>query len=170
MKYLNTFESYNQQRMNSGSVKYIDKERKYDWNYSPEIKPKRKDEDEDEEKDEEKDEEVKEGVIGKYHKKIEIDYNIDKTQHAELRQHRGENFISDDDIKELTNRSIEKITNALIFDEIDIGDKIHLKDSKSDLNIVIGLEENNNDIVVKIITLMRIKNFRTDHQTKTIII
>ena len=167
MKHLKTFEWYNQQRMNSGSVKYIDSAVKYDWNYSPEIKPKEKVEDEEEEEEEE---ELQEKIMGKFQKTIEVDYDIDKTQHAQNRQHRDNNFISDHDIKELIDRSIGILTNALMFDEINIGDKIHLKDRHSDLNIVVGIEEDYNNIVIKIITLMKTEKFKTDPETKTIII
>ena len=164
MKHIKYFESYNQQRMNSGTVKYIDSSIKYDWNYSPEITTK-KNEDEEEEEEEE---ELKEEIIGKYNKKIDITYEIDKTEHARIRQHREKEFISDDDINSLAKRSIETIANALLFDEIDIGDKIHIKDPDSDLNIVGQIEEEYSHIKIIIITIMRTKKFYTTRDTKTL--
>jgi len=158
MKFIKSFESYNQQRMNSASVKYIDSSMKYDYDYSAEIDPDEEDEDE----------ELKEEIIGKFNKDIEITYEIDKTEHARIRQHRGKNFISDEDINSLVKKAIEKIANSLLFDEIDIGDKIHVKDPRSDLNFVGQIKEENGYIKIIIITIMRTNNFHTDHITKTI--
>lgn len=101
-----------------------------------------------------------------------IDYKIKKTEHAVERQfrHAGDT-IEDEKIKAVINKGIDKIVKLMLSNAIKIGDKIHLKDKNSDLNIIVSsnLEKSQGDeslIKFPIVTVMNKDKFFTGYDTK----
>jgi len=115
---------------------------------------------------------LNEEFIGSIAKTFDVQLQIDKTNHATLRQHRKENdFISDQEIKSVIDKAMIKIVAKLLIDKIFIGDKIHIYDSKTDLNIVGQIKlEQNNKLEFVIITIMREKNFRQKPDMKFLMV
>lgn len=101
-----------------------------------------------------------------------IDYEIEKTNHSTERQFRHiSSTIEDENIKNIIDRSIDRLVRLLLSNAIKIGDKVHLKDKKSDLNVIIGIdlekESSKESIIkIKIITVMNKSNFITGIDTK----
>jgi len=101
-----------------------------------------------------------------------INYEIEKTIHSAERQFRHVNTtIEDEQINALINRGINKLVKLILQKTLVVGDKVHLKDKRSDLNVVIGIElekEDNNETTLRfpIITVMNNKKFYTGFDTK----
>ena len=96
-----------------------------------------------------------------------VDYEIEKTKHSFERQfrHIGDT-IDDEKIKDLINRGINRIIKLLLSNAIRIGNRIHLKDKNSDLNVVLVIEIDKHnstefETVIKfvLITEMNKRNF-----------
>lgn len=105
-----------------------------------------------------------EEFLGSIAKTFNVNLQIDKTNHAAIRQARKENdFISNNEIKSTIDRAMMKIVSRLLTDKIFIGDKIHIYDSKTDLNIVgqINKQQEKLEFVI-----MREKNFHQKSNTK----
>ena len=67
---------------------------------------------------------------------IDIDYGISRSEHAEKRQGRdGEDYISNEEIADNVKAALATITKDLIFDTIDIGDRILIKNTSYSLII-----------------------------------
>lgn len=101
-----------------------------------------------------------------------VDYKIKKTEHAVERQfrHAGDT-IEDEKIKSVINKGVDKIVKLFLSNAIKIGDKIHLKDKNSDLNIIVSstLEKSGGDesiIKFPIVTVMNKDKFFTGYDTK----
>jgi len=109
-----------------------------------------------------------EKIMGQVSRDVEIVVRLDKTRHAMERQgrHRGRPITNDLIIK-TAEEAVDDITYAIIHDDIDIGDFIHIKDG--DLNIICKLgESTNNRLKLTIITVMFHKDFHTKPGTKVI--
>lgn len=100
-----------------------------------------------------------EDVIGQFRDKIDIVYNVDKTQHAGERQYRDSDYITNDEINTLVHKCMERIIKSLIFNTTDIGTPIHLQDTTTNLNIVATTRKEGDRIKFIIITVMKKPNF-----------
>ena len=109
-----------------------------------------------------------ESAIGTILKNIKIAVKIDKTAHADLRQSRHDKLITDKDILATADKALIKITKMLIYDKLDINDKIVIFDSVSTLNLVCSIEEGGGKIDLIIITVMRSKNFHSPRNQKVV--
>jgi hypothetical protein len=99
-------------------------------------------------------------------------YEIEKTIHAKERQFRHVgNTIEDEQIKYVINKASDKIVTKLLSNAIKVGDKIHLKDIKTDLNVIISIEsekisKNETIIIFPIVTVINKRNFIRGYDTK----
>lgn len=111
-----------------------------------------------------------EDVIDQDRIEVDIDYGIDRTYHANQRQARDHNdYITNEEIADNVKAAFQKITKSLVFNELNIGSRVIIKNIDSDLNIVgIPSKGANNTIMFKLITVMRHKEFRNDRGTKVI--
>ena len=111
-------------------------------------------------------------VIGTVSDKVNISVQINKTKHAGDRQSRHDHMqISEDDIMSVADKAIPDITKALLFDRIDVGDYIHVKDKKSALNLIGILQEKSPfNLMFVIMTVMIKPNFVAKKGTYTIIV
>jgi len=109
-----------------------------------------------------------ETIIGQLSDEIEVVLSVDKTQHAADRQHRHDTEIQENEIMRTANKAIKKLTKLLIFDRIDIGDKVHIHDNLTKLNLVGQIQENEGKLQLKIITVMRKEIFHPYNGTTTI--
>lgn len=109
---------------------------------------------------------IDETSIGKASSTITVVMDLDKTIHAGERQtrHGDENVISDEEIKKTTERGIAKIANLLLVDKISVGDDIVIQ-SGGGLNIVGHLQSIGDQLQLRIITVMRKKNFKAKSGT-----
>jgi hypothetical protein len=120
-----------------------------------------------------------ESPIGQVSHKLDIRIVIDKTVHAGDRQDRhitgdekggsqmtGQS-IEDSEIRAVAHRGTRKMITDMILDKINLGDPVHIKDSKTSLN-VIGVMENRGELVFRVITVMRKQNFKAKPGTTTI--
>lgn len=114
-------------------------------------------------------EHIYESVIAKEHFNLKIDYGIETTEHSKLRQYRHKNYISDETIYDNVKAAMNQLLNDLIFDELDIEERVIIKNIDTDLNIV-GVPKKGNDdtILFKLITVMVEKDFRNPFNTKII--
>ena len=106
---------------------------------------------------------------------IKVVVKVDRTNHAKERQSRHgfeeDEYISDEEIIITAKRAIDKISKMLLFNYIDLGDSIVIKNTKTDLNLVCALEnDKNSKIDLVVITVMRKKDFKTKGGTKIIYI
>ncbi|MBC8147538.1 MAG: hypothetical protein H8E98_06085 [Bacteroidetes bacterium] len=104
-----------------------------------------------------------EKIIGQLIDKIDVILVIDKTKHAAERQsrHGKDDFIEEQEIMSVANKSIEQVAKLLMFDKLDIGDKIHIHDKKSNLNLIGLIQNNGQRLQIKIITVMRKRDFKS---------
>ena len=111
-----------------------------------------------------------EKTIGKVSRKINITIELDKTKHAGERQFRDGKEITDTEILAVAQRAIEPISRDLLADDINIGDYILIKDTKTNLNLVGVLKEKNDILEFIIVTVMKKQNFKPKAGTKSITI
>tara|TARA_B100002019_G_scaffold15280_1_gene12107 strand:+ start:1529 stop:1885 length:357 start_codon:yes stop_codon:yes gene_type:complete len=111
-------------------------------------------------------------VIGTVSDKVNISVQINKTKHAGERQTRHDHAqISEKDIINVANKALPDITKALLFDRIDVGDYIHVKDKKSALNLIGILQEKSPfNLMFVIMTVMIKPNFVAKKGTYTIVV
>lgn len=104
--------------------------------------------------------EIVERSLGHLKYNIKILVHIDKTKHAEIRQGRHDEEIIDGDIKQSVDRASPRIIRMLMFNDIDINDKI-IVCRKSDYLHIVGilLKENPGVLRFEVITVMKEKNF-----------
>lgn len=112
---------------------------------------------------------ILEKVIGTVSDSIKVVIKLEKTAHAGERQerHYGE-YIGEDEIKKTANGAVKAISGRLIFNKLDVGDFVHIHNTKTNLNLVGKLEAEGNVINLIIITVMKKKNFFAKPGTKTI--
>lgn len=135
---------------------------------------------EDPEPDEYDEEEMTEAPIGQVAHKMNIKIVIDKSVHAGERQGRhihgdekgGSNItgqeIDDKMIRSVAHKGTRRMIDNMIMDKIDIGDPVHIKDKKSDLNVIGVMEDQNGELVFKVITVMVKPNFHAKRGTTTV--
>jgi len=113
---------------------------------------------------------LNEDVIDKDRIEIDIDYGVSRTRHSSERQSReDDDYISNEEIADNVKAAFNRVTKHLIFDRINIGERIIIKNTDSHLNIVgIPLEAPNNVIMFKLVTVMRHPHFRNVKDTKTL--
>lgn len=114
---------------------------------------------------------ISERNIGKLQKNIKVKAEIDSTFHSDERKYRHDDkVITDSDIIRTADKAIPEITDELIFDRLDIGDTVHIKDSKTDMNLIANIQGQGGNIKLVIVTVMIKKNFVAKRGTQTIII
>lgn len=115
---------------------------------------------------------ITEDTIANIVQSIRIVLEIDRTTHAKERQSRhgfGEDeYISDEEIVVTAKKAIESIGKMLLFNYIDIGDTICIKNNRTNLNLVGQLKRAGDKIDLVIITVMRKKDFKVSPETKRI--
>lgn len=111
-------------------------------------------------------------VIGTVSDKVTISVQINKTKHAGDRQSRHDHTqITEKDILNVADKAIPDISKALLFDKIDVGDYVHVKDKKSALNLIGILQEKSSfNLMFVIMTVMIKPNFVAKQGTYTIIV
>ncbi|HUT80597.1 MAG TPA: hypothetical protein VMZ29_05270 [Candidatus Bathyarchaeia archaeon] len=111
-----------------------------------------------------------EDVIDQDRIEVDIDYGVSRTEHATERQAREkDDYISNEEIADNVKAAFNKVAKSLMFNQLDIGDRVIIKNADSNLNIVgAPLQAPNNVIMFKLITVMRHPNFRNVKDTKTI--
>ncbi len=111
-----------------------------------------------------------ENTIAKVSKDINVKIDIDKTVHAGERQYRHiGNPISDEEIISIVGLALPEIANQLIFDEINMGSYILIKQLETNINIVGALHPGANDeIDFVVVTVMRKKDFIPKRGTRVI--
>ena len=111
-------------------------------------------------------------VIGTVSDKVTISVQINKTKHAGDRQSRHDHMqITEKDILNVADKAIPDISKALLFDKIDVGDYVHVKDKKSALNLIGILQEKSPfNLMFVIMTVMIKSNFVAKQGTYTIIV
>ena len=110
-------------------------------------------------------------TIGKVSKQINVKIDIDKTVHAGQQQTRPENIvpINDNEIINTVNLALPTIADMLIFDEINMGSYVLIKQKNTNINIVGALHPGVNDeIDFVVVTVMRKENFMPKKGTKVI--
>ena len=111
-------------------------------------------------------------VIGTVSDKVNISVQINKTKHAGERQTRHDHMqISEKDIMNVADKAVPDITKALLFNRIDVGDYIHVRDKKSALNLIGIIQEKSPfNLMFVIMTVMIKPNFIAKQNTYSIII
>ena len=111
-------------------------------------------------------------VIGTVSDKVTISVQVNKTKHAGERQSRHDRTqITERDIMDVADKAIPSITKALLFDRIDVGDYIHVKDKKSALNLIGILQEKSPyNLMFVVMTVMVKPNFVAKQGTYTIVV
>lgn len=112
---------------------------------------------------------LNEASIGKVSDQIRVVIDLEKTRHAGERQtrHGEDSPITNDDMLKLANRALPKLSKMLIMNQLDIGDEIVIQGGGG-LNMVGALSTNNKEIILRIITVMRKKNFKPKPGTKPV--
>lgn len=106
--------------------------------------------------------------IGKVSRKINVTIELDKTVHAGQRQFRHAEEITDKEILAVAQRAIEPISRELIGDNINVGDYILIRDSRTKLNLVGILKEKGDILELTIITVMKKVGFKPKPGTKVV--
>ena len=111
-------------------------------------------------------------VIGTVSDKVTISVQINKTKHAGDRQSRHDHMqISEKDIMNVADKAIPSISKALLFDRIDVGDYIHVKDKKSALNLIGILQEKSPyNLMFVVMTVMIKPNFTAKPGTYSVVV
>lgn len=120
-----------------------------------------------------------EKVIGKTKTNLKISFEIDLTRHGQERQTRKDNEgadIKEDEIVKLVNRLAKHIGIALVDDEVFINNRksqLLLKDRREgipteNLNVVISVEGDFDDTTLKVVTVMRKKDFKQSMKSNII--
>ena len=79
--------------------------------------------------------------------------------------------ITEKDILNVADKALPDISKALLFDKIDVGDYVHVKDKKSALNLIGILQEKSPfNLMFVIMTVMIKPNFVAKQDTYTIIV
>jgi predicted ABC-type ATPase len=107
---------------------------------------------------------INEKLIGTFKQKLSISVDLESTKHAQERQERhidsGGRFITEDEIKKLMSKAVKDITELLMFDKIDIGQKIVIYDKESKLNIACEIKGEIPKLNLVAITVMLTDNFK----------
>ena len=101
--------------------------------------------------------------IGDVKDNVEIRIDLEAVPHVLDRQYRHgvEKRISDEEIIDLVERSIEELTIALMQDRLNIEERFTLRDKNTHLNCVCVLKPEDYNFKLIIITVMRKEDFTT---------
>ena len=117
---------------------------------------------------------LRQEMIGTVKDDIQVIIDVTTTNHAQERKYRHgiENYIENQEIRKAVDDAIQRIAQALIFDELDIQESFTIINKKFDppLNIVGLLKKSGNKLRFVIITLMRKENFRPKQGTIQLVI
>lgn len=109
-----------------------------------------------------------EDKIGKVSRKINVTLELDNTPHGDFRRFRHNEQITDKEILAVAQRAVELIGRGLLNNELNIGDYIIVRDSRTKLNIVGGLTAKGDVLEFVVVTVMRKDNFKPKAGTKII--
>ena len=111
--------------------------------------------------------------IGNITKDIQVDIEIEHGVHSLERQRRHDSvdgFISNADIKAVINAGSEQFVDCLIENKLNINDAVLITRKSDNLNVVGSIGLKNNNILFKVITVMRTPDFRNKHKTYQIFV
>jgi hypothetical protein len=114
---------------------------------------------------------LREDAVGSFTSEIEVVVNVDKSDHAEERQDRHGERITDEDILRTARKGLDEIKRRILLDEIDIGDEIVIRDHKTDLNVVCVMEPLGREgkrFELTVITVMRKEGFNPKSGSKVV--
>lgn len=107
---------------------------------------------------------LNEKKLASIRRKLTVTVDIESTKHAQERQSRhlkdGGRFITEEEIAKLMSKAIGDITELLLFDKIDIGQSIVLKDRNTDLHVACKIEGKSPKLNLKAITVMIHSEFK----------
>jgi hypothetical protein len=108
--------------------------------------------------------------LSTFNKEISIRVEVGMTTHSQERQsrHGDDNKITEEDIEKTAKDAIPRISKHLMFNDIDIGDDVLIVNR--DLNLICNLAEENNSLVLIIVTVMRKWDFKPKHGTYKIVL
>jgi len=112
-----------------------------------------------------------EDSVGSFTTEIEVVVNVDKSNHAEERQGRHGERITDQQILATSRKGLDEIKRRILLDEIDVGDEIVIRDHKTDLNVVCvmrPMDRQGRKFELTVITVMRKENFKPKSGTKVV--
>ena len=94
--------------------------------------------------------------------KVEIRMDIDASRHVMDRtiRHGLDSRISESEIIEDVEKSIEQLTISLMQDELNINETFHIHNNKTNLHMVARLYPGKNEFKLVLITIMREKDFK----------
>lgn len=101
--------------------------------------------------------------------RVSIQIDVESTKHSTERQarHKEEDiYITDKEIVSTMKKAIPKIANELIVNKIDVGNSICIKHNS--LNIITALILKGNNLLLKLITVMKKDNFKAKRGTYTL--
>ncbi len=123
---------------------------------------------------------LNEEPIGQVSHKLNIKIVIDKTTHAGDRQDRhvtgdekgGSRItgqaIDDSQIRSVAHKGTRKMIDQMILDRIDLNEPVHIKDTKTDMNVIGVMKQQNGELIFKVITVMVKPNFKAKQGTVTV--
>jgi len=109
---------------------------------------------------------ILEDKLAKLLQSINIKTDVFTTTHAKQQQGRQEGETSNEEIINTVKKALPEIGKQLIFNKLDIGDSLLIK--QDDLNIVTELEKAGDTIDIIVITVMKKFNFIPKPGTKVV--
>ena len=109
---------------------------------------------------------ILEDKLAKLLQSINIKTDVFTTTHAKQQQSRGEGETSNEEIISTVKKALPEIGKQLIFNKLDIGDNVLIK--QNDLNIVTQLKGAGETIDLIVITVMKKQNFMPKSGTKVV--
>ena len=99
--------------------------------------------------------------------KIEID--IESSKHSEERKfrHGTEDQINDEEIISTCELAVEDIAKDFVLDKSNVGDYFHIHHMDTDLNVVCTVFGDKFPLTLRVITVMRKKDFKAKKETRT---
>lgn len=109
--------------------------------------------------------------IGEIDIDVSIEIDLESTKHSEERKFRDDNFlgkpITNKEILETAEKAIEEITEDKILNILNIGEYVHIHDTSNDLNLIAVIQGKDFPLTMKIVTVMRKRDFRAKRGTRT---
>jgi len=110
---------------------------------------------------------ILEDKLAKLLQSINIKTDVFTTTHSKQQQGRAEGETSNEEIIDAIKQALPEIGKQLIFNKIDIGNFVHIK--QGDLNIITKLERGSGDAIdLILVTVMKKPNFVAKPGTKTL--
>jgi hypothetical protein len=114
---------------------------------------------------------ISERKIGEIDLDVSIEIDLEATRHSDERKYRDDNFqqktITDKEILETAEKAVSEITEDKILNILNIGDYVHIFNRSNDLNLIAVMQGKDFPLTMKIITVMRKRNFKAKSGTRT---